>query len=360
MDLQEKLFEECCAMIAHAQKAGKDFPSHINVMAEISFANKRLSDLQKLHDELQKFIAPALLENIVEQKPFFSLWLTRFSLGVFAIGLMVFSVCSVLYSFTPTKTMQHGSLLGAVFVANGFYLLYELKRVVANFAVQQSVKMNMWMRCAIGIFASVFLVEAVIAETQMMQTPRFVPLLFVFSFPFAIFHSWDIACIGAKKLFCTDDTSEDIAALLAKEIVVLHRYPANSPEAHAQCANIQNFLQRHNLLDDIDLLAQYAADDTQEYLKLLLFTRFIATHEHIVVEEHVEPTVSIDEIVDTHIQKTLHNLRKNSTKKSKRPKKNKKAPKKNIAKNNSTPVNEVFEQEFVSIRDNNNAKSDNV
>lgn len=360
MDLQEKLFEECCAMIAYAQKAQKDFPSHINVMAEISFANKKLSDLQKLHGELQKFIAPALVENVVEHKPFFSLWLTRFSLGVFAIGLIVFSVCSVLYSFTPSKTMQHGSLLGAVFAANGFYLLYELKRIVANCAVQQSVTMNMWMRCAIGIFASVFLVEAVIVETQIMQTPRFVPLLFVFSFPFAIFHSWDIACASAKKLFCAHNVSEDVAELLAKEIVVLHRYPANSPEARAQCANIQSLLQRHNLLDDIDLLAQYAVDDTQEYLKLLLFTRFIATHENIASEEHVEETVCIDEIVDTHIQKTLHNLRKNSTAKPKKPKKNKKVPKKNTIKNNSIAAREIFEQEFVSIRDNNNAKSDNV
>ena len=122
MDLQEKLFEECCAMISHAQKVGKDFPSHISVMAEISLTNRRLGDLQKLHAALQKSIAPALVENVVDEKPFFSLWLARFSLGVFILGLIVFSLCSVLYSFASTDIMQHGSLLGAVLAANGLYL----------------------------------------------------------------------------------------------------------------------------------------------------------------------------------------------------------------------------------------------
>ncbi|BBM87999.1 hypothetical protein [Candidatus Uabimicrobium amorphum] len=357
-NLQEKLFEECCAMISHAQKVGKNFPAHINVLTEVSFASKKMSDLQELHGELQALIAPALVENIVEQKPLFSMWLARFSLSVFIVGLVAFSICGVLHSFDrySTKTMQHGLLLGAVFAANGLYLLFELKRFRESFALQQSVEATMWMRGAMGIFSSVFLVEAVFADAQIMQMPRFVPLLFVFSFPFAMFHCWDIVWASMKKLFFAADVSEDVYELLAKEIAVLHRYPANSDKARAQCDQIQKFLHRHNLLDDIDLLAEYAAEDTQEYLKLLLFTRFIATHENVpVVEESTEQTTCIDEIVDTHIQKTLYNLRKSNTKKQKNSKR-----KKSKSKKNNTSVEEIFEQEFVCIRDNKNVKSDNV
>ncbi|WP_372371406.1 hypothetical protein [Candidatus Uabimicrobium sp. HlEnr_7] len=345
MDIQKKLLEECYTMISYLQKHQKELPSQVSIQMEIAFSQKHVSSLQKLHSELQKLISPALLENLVKETSFFSLTLTRFSLVIFTTGFIGFLVFSILASFnlSSVSITHHGILLSSVFVANSLYLLYELKDLVDDYALTTAIKTNLWLRFCVGIFPSVVLVELIFTDVKIMQQPLLVTTLFVFLFPFAIFHIWDISFAFINKIFFAEKT--DVKKQLMREIMVLHRYFPNSEEAYFQCYNIQNFLREHGLLDEIEFLDEYAKKDTDVYLKLLLSTHIV---ENKVASNNDDKDTNIDAIVDVHIQKTLRNLRENKVEQ-------------NIEKYEDVKPkkqsNEIFEKEFVRIRNKKNAKS---